>query len=258
MDQDKRLHRRIPLAMRLSMQSSCPYIEGQTEQRIAVDISNDPQCHDGLATAGFRRVENWVYRPACPQCNACLPWRVCVRDFTPSRNMARIIKKNSDLYRHISDPKPSDDHYRLFKNYVTSRHDDGQMAQMDQCDFVSMISNSPIETVLISYHNAENTLVGALLADLQSDGISAVYSFFDPTLANRSLGTFMVLDLLTIASDSKLDWLYLGYFVEGSRKMGYKARFGPAEIFKDGRWQTARKVQVDSANMKISSNRRFK
>ncbi len=258
MDQDKRLHRRIPLAMRLSMQSDCPYIEGQIEQRIAVDISNDPQCHDGLATAGFRRVENWVYRPACPQCNACLPWRVYVPGFTPSGNMIRIIKKNSDLKRRVAKPTPSDDHYRLFKTYVTSRHNDGQMAQMDQCDFISMVSNSPIETVIISYYNAENKLVSALLADLQSDGISAVYSFFDPVLAKRSLGTFMVLDLMTIAKDSKLDWVYLGYFVEGSQKMEYKARFGPAEIFKDGRWQTARNLHVNRADVDISSNKRLK
>ena len=244
MDQDKRLHRKLPLAMRLSMKSNCPYIKGQTEQRIAVDISNDPQCHDGLAAAGFRRVENWVYRPACPQCNACLPWRVDVANFTPSRNMSRIIRNNRDLTRHIASPAPSDDHYRLFKTYVTSRHDEGQMSQMSQQDFTSMISNSPIETVLISYKDAKNNLVGAILSDHQADGLSAVYSFFEPGLATRSLGTFMVLDLLGIAKESELNWLYLGYFVEGSRKMKYKARFGPAEVFKDGQWQVASKLRV--------------
>src|SRR6056300_540714 len=131
MDQDKRLHRKIPLPMRLSMRSDCPYIAGQTEQRIAVDISLDPHCHDGLARAGFRRVENWVYRPACPNCNACLPWRVDVAAFKASRNMTRILKKNSDLTRSITRPDPTNAHYRLFKAYVTSRHDDGQMARMD-------------------------------------------------------------------------------------------------------------------------------
>ena len=154
--------------------------------------------------------------------------------FIPSRNMKRIIRKNSDLTRNISSPSPSDDHYRLFKTYVTYRHDDGQMAKMNQYDFTSMISNSPIETMLISHRNIDNQLVGALLADFQSDGLSAVYSFFNPALKTRSLGTYMVLDLLAIAKDSNLEWLYLGYFVEGSRKMEYKARFKPAEIFKDG------------------------
>ena len=103
-----------------------------------------------------------------------------------------------------------------------------------------MISNSPIKTVLISYRDAKNKLVCASLVDNQSDGLSAVYSFFDPALITRSLGTFMVLDLLAIANDKKLEWLYLGYFVKGSRKMEYKARFRPAEIFKDGRWQPVR------------------
>ena len=239
MDQDKRLHRKIPLPMRLSMRSDCPYIAGQTEQRIAVDISLDPHCHDGLARAGFRRVENWVYRPACPNCNACLPWRVNVAAFKASRNMTRILKKNSDLTRSITRPDPTNAHYQLFKAYVTSRHDDGQMARMDHDDFTSMINNSPIETVLVSHYDKNDRLVGSVLADFQSDGLSAVYSFFDTEQAERSLGTYMVLDLLAIAKELSLDWLYLGYFVQGSRKMAYKERFKPAEIFDAGIWKPA-------------------
>ena len=145
--------------------------------------------------------------------------------------------------------------YRLFKNYVTSRHDDGQMAQMDQHDFTSMISNSPIETVLISYNDAKNNLVGAILSDVQSDGLSAVYSFFEPGLTTRSLGTYMVLDLLGIAKESGLNWLYLGYFVEGSRKMEYKARFGPAEVFKDGQWQAVSHLRTGTAVPRFQINR---
>jgi len=237
----------MPLSMLLSMRSDCPYIEGQTEQRIAVDITDNARCHDGLARAGFRRVENWVYRPACPQCNACLPWRVDVNQFIPSRNMARIIRKNNDLTRRISSPEPTNAHYRLFKSYVTKRHDDGQMARMDQRDFSSMINNSPIETLLISYYDSAGILIGAVLADLQSDGLSAVYSFFDVAQSERSLGSFMVIDMIDIAKDLSLTWLYLGYFVAESRKMAYKARFGPAEIFKDGFWQAANGALTASA-----------
>ena len=247
MDQDKRLHRKMPLSMLLSMRSDCPYIEGQTEQRIAVDITDNARCHDGLARAGFRRVENWVYRPACPQCNACLPWRVDVSQFIPSRNMARIIRKNNDLTRRISSPEPTNAHYRLFKSYVTKRHDDGQMARMDQRDFSSMINNSPIETLLISYYDSAGILIGAVLADLQSDGLSAVYSFFDVAQSERSLGSFMVIDMMDITKDLSLTWLYLGYYVAESRKMAYKARFGPAEIFKDGFWQAANGALTASA-----------
>ncbi len=236
MDQDKRLHRTIPLAMRLSMRSACPYIDGQTEQRIAVDIQFNPDNHDTLARAGFRRVENWVYRPACPNCNACTPWRVDVAGFAPSRNMARIKKANQDLRRTVTGLSPTAAHYKLFKAYVTSRHDIGQMAQMDRDDFISMITNSPIETVLINYHDRDDNLVAVALVDIQSDGLSAVYSFFTPDAPQRSLGTFIILDLLTMAQETDLPWVYLGYYVQKSRKMVYKSRFHPAQIYKDGEW----------------------
>ena len=236
MDQDKRLHRSKPLPMRLSMRSGCPYIAGKTEQRIAVDIDFQPSAHDPLARAGFRRVENWVYKPACPNCDACLPWRVDVRHFRPSRNMTRISSTNNDLTRSIACPQPTTEHYHLFKSYVTRRHDDGQMARMDKDDFTSMISNSPIKTILMNYHDQNQRLVGSILADVQQDGLSAVYSFFDPEEPHRSLGTYMIIDLIKYAMDLDLPWLYLGYYVAQSTKMRYKARFQPAEIFRDGTW----------------------
>ena len=206
MDQDKRLHRSKPLPIRLSMRSACPYITGKTEQRIAVDIDFQPSVHDSLARAGFRRVENWVYKPACPNCQACLPWRVDVRQFRPSRNMTRISSTNRDLTRSICEARPTSQHYQLFKSYITSRHDDGQMARMGSDDFTSMISNSPIETMLISYHDQNQQLVGSVLADMQQDGLSAVYSFFDPAESHRSLGTYMIIDLIRCAADLNLPW----------------------------------------------------
>ena len=237
MNQDKRLHRKLPLSMRLSMKSDCPYIRGQTEQRIAVDISNDPQCHDGLATAGFRRVENWVYKPACPACNACLPWRVDSTAFTPSRNMSRIWRNNRDLTRSMAPIRLTEDHFTLFARYITSRHADGQMAQMTRDEFLSMIENSPIETLLVNYHTPDGRLVATVLTDVQDDGLSAVYSFFDPDETSRSLGTFIILDLIDRCREAGLPWLYLGYYVENSQKMMYKSRFQPAEVFVDGAWQ---------------------
>ena len=236
MDQDKRPHRSKPLPMRLSMRSACPYITGKTEQRIAVDIDFQPSVHDSLARAGFRRVENWVYKPACPNCQACLPWRVDVRQFRPSRNMTRISSTNGDLIRSICEARPTSQHYQLFKSYVTNRHDDGQMARMGSDDFTSMISNSPIETMLIDYHDQNQQLVGSVLADMQQDGLSAVYSFFDSAESRRSLGTYMIIDLIRCAAELDLPWLYLGYFVAQSQKMRYKARFQPAEVFRDGAW----------------------
>ena len=237
MDQDKRLHQLPPLQMRLSMRSDCPYISGRTEQRVAVDISENPVLHDELARAGFRRVENWVYKPVCPQCQACLPWRVDTTQFTPGRNLSRIKKTNRDLTRSVGSIRPTNEQYRLFLDYIRGRHHDGQMANMGRDDFIAMIENSPIETFVVNYRNDDGRLVGCVLADVQEDGLSAVYSFFDPAQASRSLGTFMILDLIDYARERGMPWLYLGYYVPGSQKMMYKSRFQPAEVYVDGRWR---------------------
>ena len=237
MDQDKRLLHLPPLQMRLSMRSDCPYISGRTEQRVAVDISENPSLHDELARAGFRRVENWAYKPVCPQCKACLPWRVDVGGFTPGRNLARINRANSDLTRSVGRIRPTNEQYNLFLKYINGRHRDGQMANMGRDDFISMIENSPIESCVVSYRDEDNRLVGCVLTDVQDDGLSAVYSFFDPAESARSLGTFMILDLLEVTVSRGAPWLYLGYYVSGSQKMMYKSRFQPAEIFVDGSWQ---------------------
>ncbi len=237
MDQDKRLHRKVPLQMRLSMQSRCPYIYGQSEQRIAVDVSLYPQAHDALARAGFRRVENWVYRPACPSCNACTSLRVDTAAFILSRSMARIKKINQSLRRRITGLEVDETHYDLFKAYIMSRHENGHMAMMSHDDFTNMIINSPIDTVLVNYYDPDDRLVATVLTDFQSDGLSAVYSFFDPALSRRSLGNFIILDLLQLAKEMMLPWLYLGYYVEESAKMVYKARYSPAEIYENGSWR---------------------
>ena len=237
MDQDKRLHQLPPLQMRLSMRSDCPYISGRTEQRVAVDISENPVLHDELARAGFRRVENWVYKPVCPQCQACLPWRVDTTQFTPGRNLSRIKKTNRDLTRSVGSIRATNEQYRLFLDYIRGRHHDGQMANMGRDDFIAMIENSPIETFVVNYRNDDGRLVGCVLADVQEDGLSAVYSFFDRAHASRSLGTFMILDLIDYARERGMPWLYLGYYVPGSQKMMYKSRFQPAEVYVDGRWR---------------------
>ena len=237
MDQDKRLHQLPPLQMRLSMRSDCPYISGRTEQRVAVDISENPALHDELARAGFRRVENWVYKPVCPQCKACLPWRVDAARFTPGRNLSRIRKANADLKRSIVPIRPTNEQYQLFLSYIRGRHGDGQMANMGRDDFITMIENSPIESFLVNYRDEDGRLVGCVLTDVQDDGLSAVYSFFDPAESARSLGTYMILDLLDFTVSRGSPWLYLGYYVSGSQKMMYKSRFQPAEVYVDGGWK---------------------
>ncbi|MCE2516667.1 MAG: arginyltransferase [Alphaproteobacteria bacterium] len=230
----------VPLEFRITRPVACPYLDGRMEQRLAADIDGFANQHDTLAKAGFRRVENWVYKPICAGCNACLPLRIPSGNgraggLTISRNQRRVLNRNRDLTRRILPNHSRADHYDLFARYLDSRHSDGQMAEMDEDSYTAMVSSSPIETVLVEYRLDDNP-VAVMMLDLQHDGLSAVYSFFEPDLTDRSLGTFMVLDCAAIALEMDLPFLYLGYYIENSRKMSYKNRFQPAEVLRNGIW----------------------
>ncbi len=237
MDQAKTIFTQLPLRLRVTRSQKCAYLAEQTEQRLATDISEHPYAHDRLAETGFRRVENWVYKPACPGCNACQPIRVKTEAFTPSRNIARIRAANKDLRRVASHGQLTLEHYDMFQRYLGYRHEDGQMASMSFDEFSAMILNSPIETSLTEYLDQDNRLMGCILVDQQRDGLSAVYSFFQPDQTKRSLGSFMIVDLIDRCKAMGLPYVYLGYYIEQSRKMSYKARFKPYQIFTDGVWQ---------------------
>ena len=243
MEQRKPLFDQKPLRMRMTRANACAYIEGNVEQRLALDLTESPETHDKLALAGFRRVENWAYKPVCQKCQACMPIRIDCKNHQSGRNLLRIYKSNQDLTRHVSTNPVTQEHYILFQEYLMNRHEDGQMAAMSYQEFTNMIHNSPIETFLVEYRDVTGELTACIMVDVQADGLSAVYSFFDPQLAKRSLGSFMITDLLALAKDMGLRWVYLGYFVAGSRKMMYKSRHQPAEIYQNGRWQTFTSAQ---------------
>lgn len=191
-----------------------------------------------LSRAGFRRSHGYAYRPSCPDCSACVSIRIPVARFMPDRTQRRIQRRNSDLTRIEVAAVATREHYALFKPYVTHRHSDGEMAQMSFGDFRAMIESALDETCLIEHRGPDGRLVAAVLADRLSDGPSAVYSFFDPTQAQRSLGTYVVLDLVARARAEGLPHVYLGYWIEASRKMTYKSRFRPTEILSRGLWRT--------------------
>ena len=237
MDQAKSIFNNLPLRLRVTRSQKCAYLLDQTEQRLATDISEHPETHDRLAETGFRRVENWVYKPACPNCNACQPIRVKAEQFKPSRNIARIQTTNRDLRRNLNANRLGLDHYDVFQSYLGQRHEDGQMSSMSFDEFSAMILNSPIDTLLTEYVDPEDRLMGCILVDRQRDGLSAVYSFFRPEEKKRSLGSFMIVDLINRCNEIGLPYVYLGYYIQQSRKMSYKARFRPYQIFSDGAWQ---------------------
>ena len=237
MDQHTRIFQPLPLRLNLTRGQNCSYLPEQVEQRLAADISSAAETHDRLAETGFRRIENWVYRPACPHCNACQPIRLRCDRFSPSRTQARLTRKNADLHRSRLENAPDLEHYALFQHYLSSRHEDGQMSSMSFDEFTSMITNSPIRTSVLEYRDDEGELKGCMLFDIQRDGLSAVYSFFDPYDTSRSLGSYMILDMIAMTGQMQLNYLYLGYYVSESRKMAYKAKFRPYEIFTGGSWQ---------------------
>ncbi len=223
----------------------CPYLEGRMERKLFTALQGEhaQRLNDTLSKQGFRRSQNVLYRPSCAECSACLSARIRVADFAPNRSQRRIARRNADLRRNATSPWATEDQFQLFRRYLDSRHADGGMADMDIFEFAAMIEETPIKSRVIEYTRPPvegergRPLVAVCLTDVFDDGLSMVYSFYDPDLAHRSLGTHVILDHVEIAREAGLPYVYLGYWVPGSRKMGYKAGFGALEIYKAGRWQ---------------------
>jgi arginyl-tRNA--protein-N-Asp/Glu arginylyltransferase len=225
----------------------CPYLQGYIEQQLFTEISGPQarQTFDRLSAAGFRRSHHIAYRPSCKGCAACVPVRVIAGRFETSKRWRRVMAANTDL-RAISVGKfISDEQFALFRRYVAGRHGDGDMARMTRRDYAAMVVTSPVETELVEFRMADGRLVAACLLDRLSDGLSAVYSFFDPRQTKRSLGSFMVLWMVEQARAHGLDHVYLGFWIEESPKMAYKDRFRPLEGFGPGGWQPIESFSKD-------------
>ncbi len=216
----------------------CPYIPGRLERKIVTELTGPDaeDLHEALSRAGFRRSHSIAYTPACPGCNACIPVRIVCESFQANRTMRRIGRNNADLIIRRIPARATSEHYRLFSRYQDSRHAGGDMALMGYYDYRSMVEDSPIETFMVEFRLPDNTLIAVCLADRMADGLSAVYSFFEPDQPTRSLGTYMVLWLIEETLRLNLPYVYLGYWITESRKMSYKARFKPLEAFGPNGW----------------------
>ena len=220
----------------LTAPSPCPYIPGQRERKVFTHIvgKRAREINEVLTQGGFRRSQTIAYRPACEGCRACISVRVLVREFEPSGNMRRLQRLNGDILGSPSANQPTAEQYGLFRRYLDARHGEGGMVDMTVLDYAMMVEDSHVETGIIEYRETgpegeQGELAGVCLTDFLPDGLSMVYSFFDPDLSRRSLGSFMILDHIARAQALGLPYLYLGYWVEGSRKMEYKARYRPQE-----------------------------
>ncbi len=222
----------------------CPYLDGRVERKLftALHGDNATQLNDALSKQGFRRSQNVLYRPSCAQCSACYSARIRVDAFSPSRGQRRIEKRNRGLTRQASTPWATEDQYQLFRAYLETRHADGGMADMDVFEFAAMVEETPVRSRMIEYHRPDpasagrQELAACCLTDIMDDGLSMVYSFFQPDMQKTSPGTYIILDHIQIAREAGLPYVYLGYWVPGSPKMAYKSNFSALEIYKDGAW----------------------
>jgi len=230
----------------LTAPSPCPYLSGQEERKVFTHLVGEraAELNDLLTHGGFRRSQSIAYRPACETCRACVSVRVVTADFKPSRNMRRIAERNADITGEMRASTPTSEQYSVFRAYLDARHHDGGMADMTVLDYAMMIEDSHVDTRLVEYRQKPDggnghglgQLLAVALTDVLSDGLSMVYSFFEPGQGNRSLGTFMILDHIERAKRMGLDYVYLGYWVQGSRKMDYKSRFLPQERLMPAGW----------------------
>ena len=221
----------------------CPYLAGRMERKLFTALQGEQaeSMNDTLSKQGFRRSQNVLYRPSCADCCACLSARIRVADFTASRSQRRLMRRNRHLQRHVTSAWASEEQFDLFRRYLDQRHADGGMADMDVFEFAAMIEETPVRTRVLEYVSTTATgqrnLSAVCLTDVLDDGLSLVYSFFDPDLAQDSLGSYMILDQIALARKVGLPYVYLGYWVPGSPKMDYKARFSALEVFHEGAWR---------------------
>lgn len=218
----------------------CPYLEDRMERKLFTALQGESaqRLNDGLSKQGFRRSQNVLYRPSCADCAACLSARIAVDDFSLSKSQKRTLKRNAGLERRATSPWATDEQYSLFRTYLESRHASGGMADMDAFEFAAMVEETPIRTRVVEYTDGQTgELVAVCLTDVLDDGVSMVYSFFTPDRPKDSLGTYIILDHIRIAQEAGLPHVYLGYWVPGSTKMGYKAGFSGLEVYVNGDWE---------------------
>jgi arginine-tRNA-protein transferase len=233
----------------LTAPATCPYLPNQMERKVFTHLVGPraSEMNDLLTQGGFRRSQNIAYRPACETCRACVSVRILAEQFQPTKSMRRVLSINKDVVATVHAAEPSTEQFSLFRRYLDHRHQSGGMSDMSALDYAIMIEDTHVNTRIIEYRVREpgsgidsskrGELLAVALSDVMSDGLSMVYSFFNPDLEKRSLGTFMIMDHITRTRALGLPHVYLGYWVDGSEKMGYKTRYHPQEHLTPRGWE---------------------
>jgi arginine-tRNA-protein transferase len=222
----------------------CPYLPGRTERKVFARLNGSlaQPLNEALTHSGFRRSQMIAYRPACDGCSACVSVRIVTEKFAPSRSQKRLGRRNGDLVRSEAAPEATREQFALLRTYLDSRHAGGGMSDMGLFDYVAMVEETPVKTHIVEYRDASENdrpprLIACALTDVLRDGLSMVYSFFHPGEDARSLGSYMILDHVSAALARGLPYVYLGYWIRGSAKMNYKARFRPLEALGADGWR---------------------
>ena len=223
----------------------CPYLAGKTERKVFTELKGPhaDDLNDALGRIGFRRSQTVAYRPSCLDCRACVSVRVVAGEFAPSATQKRNMKRNRDLVVTECRPWATSEQFELLQRYLGARHPGGGMAAMDEIDYADMVEHTSVSSFIIEYREPSvggrpGRLVGACLTDRQGDGLSMIYSFYDPEHEARTgLGNYIILDHIRRAARDGLPYVYLGYWVEGSQRMQYKVRYRPLERLGPRGWQ---------------------
>ena len=225
--------------------SPCPYLPGRSERKVFTELKGPhaDTLNDALSRIGFRRSQTVAYRPSCHDCAACVSVRVVTDEFRPSSTQRRNLKRNSDLIATVCRPWSTVEQFELLQSYLGLRHPGGGMATMDEVDFADMVEHTPVDSHVIEYREPRadgvpGRLVGACLTDRQGDGLSMIYSFYDPEHTSREgLGNYIILDHIRRAREAELPFVYLGYWVNGAARMQYKIRYRPLDRLGRAGWE---------------------
>ncbi len=224
----------------------CPYLPGRTERKVFTELRGPDaaELNDALGRIGFRRSQGVAYRPSCIGCTACVSVRVLAREFRPNATQRKLMRRNGDLVVTECQPWSTAEQFDLLRAYLSARHPQGGMSEMDADDFADMVEQTPVRTAILEYREPAGPdgrpgrLVGACLTDGQADGLSMIYSFFRPDDERRKgLGTHIILDHIRRVAEAGGSHLYLGYWVRGAARMRYKTRFQPLERLGPAGWR---------------------
>lgn len=228
-------------SQRLLLFATPPHPCGYLPSKVATTVFADPRAANSsdmytvLSSHGFRRSGDHLYRPQCAECSACVPVRIPVRRFRPSRSQSRVWKRNAELEVVAHDGTFDQSHFDLYADYMHARHRGGSMDNPTPEQYREFLCSNWADTLFFEFR-LRSRLAAVAVCDRLGDGLSAMYTFFDPALASRSLGAYAILWEIEQTRRLGLDWLYLGYWIEASSKMRYKSAYRPQQRLIDGRW----------------------